>query len=422
MALQAEVIAVGSELLTPSKLDTNSLFLAQKLGEQGIQLVRKCVVGDDRKRLAAEIRRARESSGLVILSGGLGPTLDDLTREAASDATGRDLRFHEAIVQDIAERFRRFDRPMAPVNKRQAFVLEGAEILPNPNGTAPSQWLEDDQGILILLPGPPRELKPLFESACLPRLSGRAQSLRFFTMVLRVAGIGESDLEERIGPIYSGVRGIETTILSAPGDIQVHLRAQAGNENEARALAEGLGARVLDELGDAVYSRDGTPLDETVANLLRERGARLAVAESCTGGLIASRLTDIPGSSEFFAGGFVTYSNGAKSGWLGVDREILSTHGAVSPQAAAAMAVQARAHAAQALGEPAVGLSTTGFAGPGGGTPEDPVGTVYFGIADGNGFRVRRRRLGSGRKRVRTLGTQIALELLRRRVLGLGRP
>ena len=418
--MQAEVIAVGSELLTPSKVDTNSLFLAQRLGERGVPLVRKCVVGDDRRRLAAEIRRAREASDLVILSGGLGPTLDDLTREAASDATGRKLVFHEPIMDDIAERFRRFDRPVAPVNRRQAYVLEGGTVLPNPNGTAPGQWIEDGLGILILLPGPPRELKPLFEDTCLPRLAERMPALRFFTTVLRVAGIGESDLEERIGPIYSGAAGIETTILSAPGDVQIHLRAQSDSEASARVLAEALGAKILDELGDAVYSRDGSPLDETVANLMVERGYKLAVAESCTGGLIAGRLTDIPGSSEFLAGGFVSYSNGAKTGWLGVDGDVLAARGAVSAEVAAAMALCARRHAAEALGEPAVGLSTTGFAGPAGGTPEDPVGTVYFGVADDNGQRVHRRSLGRGRKRVRALAVQIGLELLRRRILGLG--
>ena len=418
--MQAEVIAVGSELLTPSKVDTNSLFLSRRLGERGVALVRKSIVGDDRRRLAAEIRRARETSDLVILSGGLGPTLDDLTREAASDATGRPLVLREAIVRDIAERFRRFNRPMAEVNRRQAYVLEGAEILPNPNGTAPGQWLADDLGILVLLPGPPRELEPLFDQTCLPLLARHAPSQRFFTRVLRVSGIGESDLEQRIAPIYEGSSGIETTILSAPGDVQVHLRAQADSEEDARALAEELGARILAELGDAVYSRDGTPLDETVARLLQEQGRKLAVAESCTGGLLAGKLTDMAGSSEFFAGGFVSYSNGAKSEWLGVDEEILATRGAVSAETAAAMAECARRHAAQALGEPAVGVSTTGYAGPSGGTEDDPVGTVYFGIADEKGARVHRRRLGSGRKRIRTMGVQTALEILRRRILGLG--
>ncbi len=417
--MQAEVIAVGSELLTPAKIDTNSLYLARKLGERGIPLVRKSVVGDDRQRLAAEIARARERSGLVILSGGLGPTLDDLTREAAADATGRALALRESIVRDIEERFRRFGRPMAEVNKRQAYVLDGAEILPNPRGTAPGQWLEEGVGILVLLPGPPRELEPLFEASCLPRLEGRAPAARYCTSVLRVTGIGESDLEQRIAPIYAGADGIETTILSAPGDVQVHLRARAEREEEARALSEELGERVRSELGDLVYSRDGTSLDATVARLLRAQGRRLGAAESCTGGLLAGRLTDLPGSSEFFAGGFVAYCEAAKSAWLGVDPAIIDAHGAVSAETAAAMAERARDHALQALGGPAIGVSTTGVAGPGGGTAAAPVGTVYLGIADERGSSARRRRFGRGRRRIRALAVQGALDLVRRRVLGL---
>lgn len=416
--MQAEVIAVGTELLTPNKLDTNSLYLARKLGERGIELARKSVVGDNRQLLAAEIRRARQESDLVILSGGLGPTLDDLTREAASDATGRGLSLRESVVREIEERFRSFGRPMADVNTRQAHVLEGAEILDNRRGTAPGQWLEDDLGILVLLPGPPRELEPLFEQGCLPRLDRRLPGRRFFTLVLRVAGVGESDLEQRIGPIYAAAPSVETTILSSPGDVQVHLRGTGASDEEARRRAEGLGALVLEELGSSVYSSDGSSLADTVAGLLRERGLKLALAESCTGGLLAARMTDAPGSSDFFAGGFVSYSDGAKSGWVGVDEATVERFGAVSAPVAAAMAECARRHGARALGEPAIGLSVTGYAGPSGGTRQDPVGTVYFGVADARGTRTRRRLLGRGRRRVRTLCVQTGLDLLRRHMLG----
>ena len=417
--MQAEIIAVGSELLTPTKVDTNSLFLTRLLGEHGILLARKSVVGDDRQLLAAEIRRAREASDVVLLTGGLGPTLDDLTRDAASDATGRSLVRHEWIVRDIEERFRRFDRPMAKVNERQAYVLEGAEILYNPRGTAPGQWLQDERGILILLPGPPRELKPLFSETCVPLLDALVSGTRFYTQCLRVAGMGESDVEQRIGRIYSAEPNVTTTILSAPGDIQIHLRAEAGTENEARAIAEALGERIRAELGHIVYSVDGVPLDETVARLLRRRGIKVGLAESCTGGLLAAKLTATPGSSEYFAGGYVSYSDAAKSQWLGVQDGILGTRGAVSAQVAEAMAVKARQRTVEAVGEPAIGVSVTGYAGPGGGTEQDPVGTVFFGIADMEGSAVRRRQLGRGRNRVRALAVQIALELLRRRILGL---
>ncbi|MYB54062.1 MAG: competence/damage-inducible protein A [Acidobacteriia bacterium] len=417
--MQAEVIAVGSELLTPSKLDTNSLYLARKLSELGIALARKAVVGDDRASLAEEIRRARRTSDLVILSGGLGPTLDDLTREASSDATGRVLVLDESVVDDIRERFRRFKRPMAEVNRRQAYVLDGALKLDNPRGTAPGQWLEDDDGILILLPGPPRELEPMFAEACLPLLASHAPSQRFFTLVLRVAGIGESDLEQRIAPIYAPCTEIATTILSSPGDVQVHLRGQGNSDAEAQAAVQGLGEAIRSELGDAIYSEDGRPLAETVAALLARGGAKLAVAESCTGGLLAGALTAMAGSSDFFAGGVVSYCDSAKSGWLGVDESVLRSHGAVSQPVAVAMAAAARERAASTLGEPSIGLSVTGYAGPGGGTEADPVGTVYFAVADANGAHSARRLFGRGRTRVRTLAVQTALDVLRRRISGL---
>lgn len=418
--MHAEIIAVGTELLSPSKVDTNSLYLARLLAERGILLVRKSVVGDERDRLAAEIRRARASSRVVILSGGLGPTLDDLTREAASDATGRDLVLHESIVREIEQRFRAFGRPMADVNKRQAYILDGAEILPNPRGTAPGQWLEDERGILVLLPGPPRELEPLFETACLPRFDRHLPPHRFHTLTLRVAGIGESDVEQRIGPIYAAEGRVVTTILSAPGDIQIHLRAQADDEDTARGIASELGERVRAELGDRVYSENGESLEATVAGILRNKDGSLAVAESVTGGLLAGTLTAMPGSSEYFAGGITSYASAAKRDWLGIDAATLSSAGTVSAEVAEAMADAARRRAAEALGEPAFGVSTTGYAGPGGGTERDPVGTVYFGIADASGCRVRKRSLGRGRDRVRALAVRIALDLLRRRLLGIG--
>ena len=417
--MQAQVIAVGSELLTPSKLDTNSLYLARKLGELGIDLARKAVVGDDRTLLANEIRQARLASDLVILSGGLGPTLDDLTREASSDATGRALVLDESVVDEIRERFRRFNRPMAEVNKRQAYLLEGATKLDNPRGTAPGQWLHDSDGILVLLPGPPRELEPMFAEACLPLLAKHAPSQRFYTLVLRVAGIGESDLEQRIAPIYSPRTEIATTILSSPGDVQVHLRGRGDTEEEARVAVQILADPIRSELGAAIYSEDGRSLVETVSDLLARSGAKLAVAESCTGGLLAGTLTNIAGSSEYFAGGIVSYCDPAKSGWLGVDESILRAHGAVSEQVAVAMAVAARNRAASTLGDPSIGLSTTGYAGPGGGTAADPVGTVYFGIADSDGVRGTKRLFGRGRARVRKLAVQTALDILRRRISDL---
>ena len=414
--MRAEVIAVGSELLTPSKLDTNSLYIARELGQLGIPLVRKSVVGDDRELLCEEIRRAQACSDLVFLSGGLGPTLDDLTRDAASDATGRPLLMDESIVREIEARFRSFGRPMAEVNKRQAYLLKGAVKLDNPRGTAPGQWLQDGARVLVLLPGPPRELKPMFAEQCLPRLRAMTPSRPLHSWHGRVTGIGESDMEQRIGPLYSPCSTIATTILSSPGDVQIHLQGQHGG------AVERLAGQISAELGDAVYSTDGRSLPEIVADLLRRTGLHLAVAESCTGGLLSGRLTDIPGSSEFFAGGIVSYSNGAKAAWLGVARDTLERFRAVSGQTAREMAERARARAVEALGEPAVGLSTTGYAGPSGGSSGDRPGTVYIGLADSAGSLVRRRQFGRGRKRVRTLTVLGALDLFRRRALGLKIP
>jgi nicotinamide-nucleotide amidase len=272
--VNAEIIAIGSELLTPRRVDTNSLYLTEKLNQAGFEVVRKTIVGDDRARLADELRQARGASDLVITTGGIGPTLDDLTREAASDALGRGLVFEPSIVAAIEERFKRFGRKMAEINKRQAYVLEGAEILPNPNGTAPGQYLHDEQGILIILPGPPRELEPMFEEQCLPRLLKLESPDQYHTATLRIALLPESEVDERIGPIYSAEPRVATTILAAPGDIQVHLRAKAPTVDEARLIAEALSLKVEAELGKPVYARSNEELVEVVARIASRRRSR----------------------------------------------------------------------------------------------------------------------------------------------------
>ena len=400
---------MGSELLTPQRIDTNSLFLTRKLNERGIDVVRKTVVGDARQRLANEIRRARESSGVVITTGGLGPTLDDLSRDAASDALGRKLVFHQQVVDWIEERFRRRGRKMADVNRRQAYILEGAETIPNPRGTAPGQWFEDDAGILMLLPGPPRELEPMFAEQCMPRMEKIESPYQYHTVSMRVTGVPESDLDQRIGPIYSAEPRVATTILAAPGDIQIHLRAKAARQDEARTIAEALAVRVEAELGPQVYTRENEPLEEVVGRRFRERGMTLAVAESCTGGLLAERITAVPGASEYFAGGFVSYTEDAKINWLGVGQTTIEQHGAVSRETAEAMARAVRDKA-----NVSIGASITGVAGPGGGTEQTPVGNVFIGIAGGSGVEVKERQFGGERELIRSLAAQTTLELLLR--------
>ncbi len=411
--MNAEIIAVGSELLTPSRIDTNSLYLTQKLNERGIEVVGKSIAGDDRERLANEIRRARKSSPLLILTGGLGPTLDDVSREAAADALGRELVFHQEVVDAIEARFRRRNRVMSENNRRQALILDGAEILPNPNGTAPGQWLEDEGGILVLLPGPPRELKPMFEEQCLPRLARIPSPYQYYTLSMRVAGLPESEVDQRIGPIYSEEKRVATTILASPGEIQLHLRARASTQEEARQIAEALGQKVEGELAPYVFTRKDEPIEHVVARLFREQGKTLAVAESCTGGLLAERITSVPGSSEYFVGAFVTYTEGAKTGWLGVKDSTLREFGAVSKETAEEMALGVRDKAGASIG-----VSTTGVAGPGGGSEKTPVGTFFIGVADEEGVEVTEIHVGGERDLVRQWAVQKAMDLVRRKISG----
>lgn len=415
--MNAEILAVGSELLTPQRIDTNSLYLTQKLNDIGVEVVAKAIIGDDRARLTAAIEQARSRSPLVIVTGGLGPTEDDVTRDAAAAACGRELVFHQEVLDAIEARFRSFRRVMAPINRRQAYILEGGEILPNPNGTAPGQWYKDPAGILMLLPGPPSELRPMFEAECLPRLQRALPPRHIVTRVLRIAGMPESDVDHLVAPVYTRYSNPVTTILAAPGDIQLHFRAHGSTAAEAQALVDELSTQVESLLGDRIYSRNGEPMEEVVGRMLKERGATLAVAESCTGGLLAERLTSAPGSSKFFLGGWVSYSSRFKELWLGVDRTTLEEHGAVSAEAAQQMAEGARDRAGSTLA-----VAITGVAGPtpdsdGGRSGPKPVGLVYVAVADRNGCEVKERRFVGERERVRQQASQMALDLIRRKLL-----
>jgi nicotinamide-nucleotide amidase len=411
--MNAEIIAVGSEMLTPERVDTNSLYVTGELNNLGVEVVAKCVVGDHRDRLAAAIRQALARSEIVILSGGLGPTEDDVTREAVAQALGRQLVFHAEIAEALERRFTRAGRKMAEVNKRQAFIIEGAEILPNDRGTAPGQWIEESGSVAMLLPGPPHELKSMFERECLPRLRRLAPPQAIRTVVLRVAGMPESDLDQLISPVYRKYQNPVTTILAANGEIQVHLRARCATEAEAEALLAEVAAPIEQLLGDHLYSRNGDPLEVVVGNLLRGRRATVSVAESCTGGMLGERLTSVPGSSDYFVGGFITYANAMKVELLGVPPEVLDQHGAVSQEAAEAMAAGARRRTGSTYA-----LAVTGVAGPGGGSESKPVGSVYIAIADDAGAHTEHRRFLGDRQRIRLFTVQMALDLLRRRIAG----
>ncbi len=408
----AEIIAVGSELLTPARLDTNSLYLTEKLNALGVEVVRKTIVGDDRERLAATVRECSRAARLVILTGGLGPTEDDVTRDAVALATGRESRVNEDVLGWLVNRFERMGRKMAEINKRQSYILDGAEVLPNPNGTAPGQWIDHDGTILMLLPGPSRELKPMFEQECLPRLERILPKQIIRTLFYRVAGMGESDLDALIAPVYTRYTNPVTTILAAAGDIQIHLRARCETASEAESLLAEVAPQIETLLGERIYSKDGSALEAVAGNLLRERQQTIAVAENCTGGMLGERISSVPGSSNYFVGGFVTYTERMKTELLGVAADLLEAHTAVSEEVARAMAEGARQRTGATYA-----LSVTGIAGPDGSSEATPAGTVFLALAGPDGTTARKFRFPGDRERVRGFAVQTALDMLRRAML-----
>jgi competence/damage-inducible protein CinA-like protein len=408
LGMKAEIIAVGSELLTPDRIDTNSLFLTQELNKLGIEVLRKTIVGDNRELLAEAFRDALNRVPVVIASGGLGPTEDDLTRETVAALLGRKLQRNEEVVRAIEARFRSFKREMPAVNLRQAMVPKGAEVLENPRGTAPGLWLEDKGCMIALLPGPPRELKPLFLEQVLPRLQRRASGVRMFHRELRVTGLGESHVEERIKSIYTRYKEVNTTILAAPGEIQIHLRSWSDDAAQSNMTLDEIVRSFELALGDRIFAHSAASLEEVVAQLLIEHRTTIAAAESCTGGLLAERLTRIPGSSSYFLGGVVCYSNEMKTAWADVPAEVIATKGAVSNEVAIALAEGIRRRVGSMLG---VGI--TGIAGPGGGNEEKPVGTVHLAMASPSGVKERLVHLPGDREGIRFYASQLALDMVR---------
>ncbi len=409
--MNAEIIAIGSELLTPQRVDTNSLFITDQLNVLGIEVTMKTIVGDDRTRLTAVIAAGMIRSDVIVLTGGLGPTEDDVTRDAVGAALGLGQAYHPEIEEAIEARFKRSGRKMAENNKRQALVLETAEILPNDRGTAPGQWIEKGGRVVMMLPGPPNEMKPMLVGQCIPKLRAKLPPLVIRTRFYRVAGMPESDLDQLIAPVYTKYTNPVTTILAAPNDIQIHLRARCETEQEAERLLAEVGAPIEVLLGDRIYSRNGDPLETTVGALLRARQVTLSVAESCTGGMLAEHITSVPGSSDYFLGGFLTYTDAMKTALLGVDSELLARHTAVSEESAIAMAKGARERTGSDFA-----LSVTGVAGPGGGTETTPVGTVFIGMAHSAGAEAKRLKLFGDRQRIRVMATQTAMDWLRKKL------
>jgi len=410
--LTAEIIAIGSELLAPDRTDTNSLWLTEKLNRLGIEVKLKTIVGDDDARLEEAIKDAVRRSKVVITTGGLGPTEDDITRKITARALGRRLLLDEKVLAEIRQRFQSFGVTMPERNSRQAMVIEDAEVLPNPNGTAPGMFIDHQGTAIVLLPGPPREMRPMFENHVSERLAARAGSLRVVRRLLRVAGMGESAVDEKIAPVYTQFDNPVTTILFNQSEIEIHLTARGRTEKEASDLLDRLSGQIEERLGIAVFSFAGETMEEVVGLKLSVGGYTLAVAESCTGGLVAQRLTDVPGSSKYFIEGVVAYANDAKIRTLGVEPMLLMEHGAVSAAVAEAMAEGVRKRA-----QTDFGLSITGVAGPGGGTDEKPVGTVYIALASELQTEHRKLHVPGDRQLIRWRSSQAALDLLRRRLI-----
>ena len=417
----AEIIAAGSEMLTPYRQDTNSLYLTSKLNELGVQVAFKTIVGDNLEHLTGAARAAIARTDIVIFSGGLGPTEDDLTREAVGAALGLRLRRDNDILAGMYKRFAARRMAMPPNNAKQADVLDGAEILENANGSAPGQYIDTVVGrhrkIVILLPGPPKELKGMYEAECVPRLAATLPARHMARRMLRMALIPESQVDARTAPIYKLYRDVETTILAGSGEIQLHFVCAKASGAEAQARVDELAEKIEAEMGEAIFSSHGESLEEMVLLMLGLRHMTLAAAESCTGGLLSERLTAVPGSSRYFLGGAVVYADRLKTTFAEVPEELWRTEGPVSEAVARAMAEGIRRRTGAT-----VGVGITGIAGPGPGVGPDegkPIGLVYVAISFAGDTKPRAVELNltGDRERIRLWASQHALELLRRSLL-----
>jgi nicotinamide-nucleotide amidase len=414
--VNAEIIAIGSELLTPFRQDTNSLYLTEKLNQLGVEVIFKTIVGDSRERLTAAANLAVSRAEIVIFMGGLGPTEDDLTREAVADALGLELHRDPAIIASLEQRFAARGWKMAANNLKQADVIAGATVLPNANGSAPGQWIsgkyEGRERIIMLLPGPPHELKALFEEQCVARLRAKLPPQFIATRELKIAGLGESLCDARVAPIYKLFTDVQTTILAGAGEIQLHLKTHAASLEAAQARVDQLVEKIEEELGDSVFSDNGDSMEQIVGYYLQMRNATLAVAESCTGGLLAERITSVSGSSRYFLGGAVVYSNQLKIAFADVPAALIEKHGAVSGEVAAALAEGIRRCSSATLG-----LGITGVAGPTGGTAAKPVGLVFHALASDGATDVVERKFSGDRKHIRRFASQQALDMVRKKLM-----
>jgi nicotinamide-nucleotide amidase len=410
--LSAEIIAIGSELLTPHFKDTNSLYLTEQLNAIGIPVVMKTIVGDDEHYLEDAIRHSLARTPILITIGGLGPTEDDVTRKVVGRVLQRQLVLNDEILAKLQRRFKARGVEMPANNARQALVLAGSEILENHNGTAPGLWITAEKNHVILLPGPPSELKPLFETSCMPQLHEMAGGMALARCVFRTAGLPESILDARIASIYTKYKNPETTVLAKPGQVEVRLTAHGKNREDAERLLKELGDQIEQELGDFIFARTESSLEEVVGIYLATKKATISTAESCTGGMVAERLTNVSGSSRYFMSGVICYSNESKMELAGIPPLLLEMQGAVSIEVARGLAEGIRARAGTTIG-----VGVTGIAGPTGGSPEKPVGTVYIAVATPTETEHRQFLFPGDRERIRWQASQAALDMVRRAVL-----
>lgn len=409
--MNAEIVSVGTELLMGQIANTDAQFLSRQLSELGVDVYAHSVVGDNAGRLKKTLDIALSRADIVITTGGLGPTMDDLTKETVAAYWGLPLRIHQPSLDRIAEFFRGRGLCMTPNNRKQASFPEGAVILPNDRGTAPGCILEKDGKTIIILPGPPRELEPMFTQSVRPYLESRS-GYALTSRALKVTGVGESEAEHRIRDIVEGQTNPTVAPYAAPGDLTLRVTARTRKGEDPGALLDPVVAAIRSRLGDAVYSERGQSLPEAVVEMLAEKGRTLSAAESCTGGMLSSWIVDVPGASRVFTEGLVTYANASKTRRLGVSGETLAQHGAVSPETAEAMAKGLRAFSGTDYA-----LAVTGVAGPGGGTDEKPVGLVYIALNGPDGCRTETHRFRRERAYNRAMACQAALRMLRTALL-----
>lgn len=410
--MKCEIISVGTELLLGDIVNTNSQYLSERLADLGFDVHYHHTVGDNEARLVEAGRASLERSELLVFTGGLGPTDDDITRETVAKLMGLAIHNDETILTKIQDFYDKLNRPMPEINKKQANVPEGALVLDNPNGTAPGLILEKDNKYAILLPGPPKEMIPMFENKVVPWLKEKGDGSVIESKTLRVVGVGESAVQEKLQHIFDTQTNPTVAPYAKTSETHLRVTAKASNRLEAEKMILPMVKEIEEILGTNIYGYDDTTLEMAILDLAKSKGVTLSTAESCTGGLISSRLTDIGGASDAYIGSVVSYSNEIKMKLLGVKPETLEAHGAVSAETAAEMAEGVR----RVTGAD-IGISTTGIAGPGGGSEEKPVGLAYIGIATAEGTKTIRNFALGNREKIKWNTATRALDFLRREML-----